>query len=96
LYKIVPFLLWYHLAGAGLPRQSVPGVNGWISARDARGQFWCHVAALAALAAAALVPELARPAGALFAADMAWLGALFLRAALRYRRALAGSGAERA
>jgi hypothetical protein len=90
LYKIVPFLLWYHLAGA------VPGVNAWIAGRAARSQFWCHVAALAALAAAAVAPLLARPAGALFAADMAWLGVLFMRAALCYRRTLASSGAERA
>jgi hypothetical protein len=96
LYKIVPFLLWYHLAQAGLPRGSVPGVNAWISQRAARWQFCCHAAALAALAAAPIVPALARPAGLLFVLAMAWQGAMLMRCALRYRRLRAGSGAERA
>jgi lipid-A-disaccharide synthase-like uncharacterized protein len=95
LYRIVPFLLWYHLAAAGVPRSAVPGVNAWIAAPCAKAQFWCHAAALAALTAATIIPMLARPAGLLFMAGMAWLGTTLAQAALRYRRALA-SGRERA
>jgi hypothetical protein len=91
LYRIVPFLLWYHLAAAGVPRSAVPGVNGWIATKNAKAQFCCHALALAALAAAVVVPVLARPAGLLFMIDMAWLGIALARAALRYRRALASS-----
>ena len=96
LYKIVPFLLWYHLAAAGLPRRSVPGVNHWIGARTAQAQFCCHAASIVALSAA--VPEhgLARLAGLLFAVDMAWLGLLLAQAALRYRRLLRSSVGESA
>jgi hypothetical protein len=95
LYRIVPFLLWYHLAAAGVPRSAVPGVNAWIAAPFAKAQFWCHAAALAALAAATVLPVLARPAGLLFMAGMAWLGTTLARAVLRYRRVLE-SGRERA
>lgn len=86
LYKIMPFLLWYHLAAAGLPRRSVPGVNHWIGKRAAQAQFGCHAAAIVALAASVPLPALARPAGLLFAGGMAWLGAMLAKAALRYRR----------
>jgi hypothetical protein len=85
LYKIVPFLLWYHLAEAGTPRDRVPGVNHWIAPQRARGQFWCHAAAVAALACAPLAPPLARAGGLLLALDAAWLGTLLAAAALRYR-----------
>jgi hypothetical protein len=92
LYRIVPFLLWYHLAQSGVPRSAAPGVNAWIATGHAKAQFCCHAAALAGLTLAVMLPSLARPAGLLFAADMAWLGMMLARAALRYRRALATSG----
>jgi hypothetical protein len=96
LYKIVPFLLWYHLSATGAPRAAVPKVNAWIGLRAAKRQHWSHVAALAALAMAVEVPGVARIAGTLFAADAAWLGILLAGAALRYRRISAASGLERA
>jgi hypothetical protein len=86
LYKIVPFLLWYHLAQAGVARAAVPSVNAWITARDARLQFWSHAAALLALGAATMAPSLARVAGMLFALATTWLASLLARAAWRYRR----------
>ncbi|MCS0660805.1 permease [Massilia terrae] len=96
LYKIMPFLLWYHLAAAGLPRRMVPGVNHWIGTRAARAQFGCHASAVVALAASVPLHALARPAGLLFACGMAWLGAMLAKAALRYRRLLRESARESA
>jgi hypothetical protein len=96
LYRIVPFLLWYHLAQSGVPRSAAPGVNAWIAAGHAKAQFCCHAGAMAMLVGAVMMPMLARPAGLLFAADMAWLGMLLARAALCYRRALAASGRKSA
>jgi hypothetical protein len=96
LYKIVPFLLWYHLSAKGVRREAVPKVNAWIAPRAAQAQYWIHAAALAALCLAVETPGLARPAGLLFAAGAAWIGFLLAAAALRYRRICAVSGFERA
>jgi hypothetical protein len=67
LYKIVPFLAWYHLQDAvrGSGRK-LPGVNKIIPERSARWQYIAHLAALALLLGACARPELlARPAAAL-------------------------------
>lgn len=96
LYKIVPFLLWHHLAAANLPRRLVPGVNHWIGARGAQAQFYCHAGAVVTLATAVSAQVVARPAALLFAADMAWLGILMTKAALRYRSLLRASAGESA
>jgi hypothetical protein len=96
LYKIVPFLLWYHLSAAGVRREAVPKVNAWIALRAARAQYWIHAAALAALCLAVKAPGMARAAGLLFAADAASIGVLLAGAALRYRRIVKASAFERA
>ena len=66
LYKIVPFLAWYHLqeemAASG---RKLPAVNKIIPARRAYWQFGAHVAALLLLLGACYQPALARPAAAL-------------------------------
>jgi hypothetical protein len=67
LYKIVPFLAWYHLQDAvrGSGRK-MPGINTIIPQRRARWQFGAHLAALLLLLGACRQPELlARPAAAL-------------------------------
>lgn len=94
LYKIVPFLLWYHLSARGIRREAVPKVNAWVAPRAAKAQYWLHASALAALCLAVAKPGLARAAGLLFAADAAWIGALLAGAALRYRRITAASAFE--
>lgn len=96
LYKIVPFLLWYHLSASGAPRAAVPKVNAWIGNRAAQWQQWCHAAAVAALCIAAVAPAVARPAGVLFAVDAAWIGVLLAGAALRYRRIRSASALQTA
>jgi hypothetical protein len=68
LYKIVPFLVWYHLQDTveGGCR-SVPGVTTLIPAAWTLRQFRLHVASLALLLGACVRPDvLARPAAAAF------------------------------
>jgi hypothetical protein len=96
LYKIVPFLLWYHLAQAGVERRAVPGVNAWIGERGAAWQFRAHAAAVGALAAAVFWPAWSRAAALVFALGAGGLALLLSAAALRYRRVLAASALERA
>lgn len=94
LYKIVPFLLWYHLAERNLPRSMVPNVNTWIGVRASRWQFALHAGAVSALCAAAVWPVLARLAALLLIGACALLGALLAQAALRYRRIARASALE--
>lgn len=65
LYKIVPFLIWYHLQnGEGIARQHRPGMKAIIDGSRALRQWRWHLVALALLAGAPLAPAiLARPAG---------------------------------
>lgn len=85
LYKIVPFLLWYHLQHDPRARKGeVPSLRDIIDERQARRQFWWHAAALAALLGAAFWPAwLARPAGLLLAIASLRLALDLGRAALR-------------
>lgn len=85
LYKIVPFLLWYHLQDHPRARKGeVPALREIVADGDARRQFWWHAAAFAALLGATFYPEpLARPAAALLAIASVLLGRDLARAARR-------------
>ena len=89
LYKIVPFLVWFHLTsrrGPGGP--AVPNVREILSATATRRQMWVHVCALAALLMAVPLPVVfVYPAAVLFAASNLWLWVNMLAAVRRYRRA---------
>lgn len=87
LYKIVPFLLWYHLQqDPNAVKGAVPPIRLILPDALARRQFWWHVAALAALVGAVLAPHwLARPAGALLGISSLLLGMDLWRAARRAR-----------
>jgi hypothetical protein len=66
LYKIVPFLCWYHLqelrpASGRRP----PGINQFISERRAQWQFALHIAGVVALTAGCYLPVLVRPGAAM-------------------------------
>jgi hypothetical protein len=65
LYKIVPFLVWYHLqSDSRLARGRVPGVKAIVDEARALRQWRWHVVALGLLLASPLAPSiLARPAG---------------------------------
>ncbi|MFD2367450.1 permease [Pseudoduganella sp. GCM10020061] len=97
LYKIVPFLLWYHLQQQGVPKARLPGTQQWITERRARMQFWLHAGATGLLAAATVAPAaLARAGGLALCAACGWLAADLCGAALRYRRIARESALERA
>jgi hypothetical protein len=88
LYRIVPFLIWFHLqsqrkAGA----RNVPNVKAILPERRCRGQMWLHFATLALLAAAVMRPQpFVYPAAAAFGVSNLWL-LLNLYSAYRvYRR----------
>ena len=87
LYKIVPFLAWYHLqeemATSG---RKLPAVNQIIPEGLAKWQFGAHIAALLLLLGACYQPALVRPAAALMclACIGLWLN-LCVAARLKHR-----------
>lgn len=88
LYKIVPFLLWYHLQQRErAAKGAIPPLRLILDDGRARRQFWCHCAALATLLAAPWWPHwLTLPAAALLALACLLLACDLLRAALDCRR----------
>jgi hypothetical protein len=75
LYKIVPFLAWFHLqAQKGLMTPGLPAMKAYLPDATARRQFRLHLAALLCLSAAPLLPWLALPGGLLLAASGLLLG----------------------
>lgn len=76
LYKIVPFLAWFHLqAQLQAKAGSIPTMKEMIDARALRGQFRLHVAACVLLVGAALWAPLVIAAGSVLAlsAGLLWL-----------------------
>ena len=75
LYKIVPFLLWFHLQkNVEAGRHRGVKLKEIISDRTARGQFHVHTVALSMLIAAIFLPSaFSRLAGAMFTASSLWL-----------------------
>lgn len=88
LYKIVPFLVWYHLQSRMEKGQGkAPNVKKIVTDRAARNQCIAHMVALAIMVAAVFWPALlTRLAGAAFAASSLWLWMNLLGATLTYRR----------
>jgi hypothetical protein len=75
LYKIVPFLIWYHLQNqlVGGPARA-PNVRQILSDRAAERQFIAHVIALLSLLAAAVWPDTwARLAAIAFMTSSCWV-----------------------
>lgn len=87
LYKIVPFMAWFHLqsqlqAKAG----SIPTMRDMIAERWTRWQFRLHLAACALLAVATRWPQLAMAAGILLALSAVLLGFNLLSGVRRFAR----------
>jgi hypothetical protein len=87
LYKIVPFMAWFHLqsqlqAKAG----TIPTMRDMIAERWTRWQFRLHLAACALLAVATRWPQLAMAAGILLALSALLLGFNLLSGARRFAR----------
>ena len=88
LYKIVPFLAWLHLQGRRI-RGTLPTMKDILPDRRTLPHPWIHGAAILALAAACLAPEIwVYPAAAATALSYGWLGWNLVTAAIRYRRAV--------
>ena len=85
LYKIVPFLNWLHLQrlmGIGmLP----PNMKEMIAGRAMMVQMRVHFAAVILMLAGAIMPEIARIAGLVFAVSCAMLGRNLIQAARFFR-----------
>lgn len=92
LYKIVPFLIWFHLQRRNMsrPREAryaIPNVRQVIPTGLSIGQFRLHLAAVALTLLAAIDPDrLSRPAGLLLMLSFLMLEYNLLRAAFLYRR----------
>jgi hypothetical protein len=91
LYKIVPFLSWFHLQNRQLATMcmtvQVPNMKQLLPDRAAHRQFWVHLAALLLLLAAVLQPRwFVYPAGVLLSLSSLLLWLNLVRVVLRYRR----------
>ncbi|MDE2259242.1 MAG: hypothetical protein KGK17_02825, partial [Betaproteobacteria bacterium] len=86
LYKIVPFLAWFHLQASFPGKGIVPNVRQMLPETMARGQMRLYLAALTTLLLAVGLPHLARPAGVLWTLNALWLAWNLLRVARIYRR----------
>ncbi|WP_432378983.1 permease [Duganella sp. P38] len=66
LYKIIPFLTWYHLQEArGVSGRKPPNINQIIPERHAQWQYGAHLAGLLLLLGACYQPALVRPGAVL-------------------------------
>jgi hypothetical protein len=87
LYKIVPFLTWYHLQQLRETNgRKPPGISQIIPERHAQWQFGAHAAGLLLLLAACYQAALARPAAALMCAACLALWLNLGRAVRLYRQ----------
>lgn len=96
LYKIVPFLIWYHLQNqlaGGTAR--APNVRQILADRVAERQFIAHVIALLALLASTVWPDaFARVAALAFMTSSGWLWINLIGAARLYRTCLQAHAAK--
>jgi hypothetical protein len=89
LYKIVPFLAWFHLQARLFQRAKVPNMKQLLPEAPVRRQFWAYLAALLSLFAAALYPTVfTYPAALVLGMTGAWLGVNLLGVWRVYRRVL--------
>jgi hypothetical protein len=90
LYKIVPFLSWFHLQNRQLALMcmtvQVPNMKQLLPDRDATRQLWVHLAALLLLLASVYFGRwLVYPAGVLLSLSFLLLWINLLQVVLRYR-----------
>jgi len=90
LYKIVPFLSWFHLQNRQLATMcmtvQIPNMKQFLPDRLAKRQFWVYLLALVCSLAAVFAPVwIVRPAGVVLALSFALLGYNLLQVVLRYR-----------
>lgn len=83
LYKIVPFLVWFHLNAAGY--MTIPTMNEMIKKKYARLQFVLFLVALGGFVMSFYMPFLLKPSAALFVASMVILEYNILSAVWIYK-----------
>ena len=89
LYKIVPFLAWFHLQAQLFQRVKAPTMKQLLPDVRVYRQFWACLAALLSLLATAAHPALfAYPAALALGVTGAWLGVNLSRVWWTYRRVL--------
>ncbi|GAB3554465.1 hypothetical protein GCM10027343_42470 [Noviherbaspirillum agri] len=97
LYKIVPFLVWYHLQNrltGGCAK--APNVKQILPDAVAQKQFRVHLLALSLLFASVVYPRwLASLAGIAFAVSSAWLWMNLMKAARVYHRMMASQAPQK-
>lgn len=93
LYKILPFLLWYHTQkDLKIALRIVPKVKQIIPDTVAIAQFKVHILAILLLFSATAWPVLTRPAALVLAVSATWLGVNMIKALKIYvnaRKAIA-------
>ena len=90
LYKIVPFLSWFHLQNRQLATMcmtvQIPNMKQLLPDIWAKRQFWVYLLALVCTLVAVFTPVwMTRPAAVLLALSFALLGHNLLLVVLRYR-----------
>ena len=86
LYKIVPFLAWFHLQAQLLGRTKIPHMKQLLPDAPVRRQGWAYLAALLLLLAAAVYPSFfTYPAAFALGLAGAWLGVNLWRVWRNYR-----------
>ena len=93
LYKIVPFLCWFHLQNRQLALMCMtvrmPHMKEFVSDKSAQRQFHLHLTGLVFAAVAAVIPDwFSRPAAALFIVSNSMLLFNLLVAVRKYRSTL--------
>ncbi|MDG4595039.1 MAG: hypothetical protein P9F75_04980 [Candidatus Contendobacter sp.] len=89
LYKIVPFLAWFHLQAQLLGRAKVPTMKQLLPEVRIRRQFWAYLATLLLLLVAAVHPSvLTYPAALALGVTGIWLGVNLWAVGWTYRRIL--------
>lgn len=85
LYKIVPFLIWFHLQSRLTGMGKVPNMKEILPDGKMRRQMWLHFAAIPLLLLAVWLPPLIYPAALVFGLSMLLLEANLLSAFGVYR-----------
>jgi hypothetical protein len=86
LYKIVPFLIWFHLQSLLIGVVRVPNMKLIMPEPGMRRQMWLHFAAVPMLVLSALWPPLIYPAALLFGTSMILLEVNLLYAFRIYQK----------
>ncbi|MCB1776957.1 MAG: hypothetical protein KDI50_05940 [Candidatus Competibacteraceae bacterium] len=89
LYKIVPFLAWFHLQAQLLGRAKPPHIKQLLPETPLRRQGWVLLITLLLLLTAICYPILIYPAALALSMTGGWLGINLWRVAYKYRYALA-------